>query len=87
MAEHENRPRQDVGQDEAYVVNLKRLIEDALTVSAEIAATGVESIKRNRAIVDKIVSDAQQFDNARQVMANQALQNAIETANMTLRRR
>lgn len=42
----------------------------------------LESIKRNRAIVDKIVSDAQQHDNAKQNIANQALQNAVETANM-----
>jgi predicted transcriptional regulator len=30
----------------------------------------------------KIVSDAQQHDNTRQTIANQALQNAVETANM-----
>lgn len=42
----------------------------------------LESIRRNRSIVDKLVSDAQQFDNARQAVANQALQNAVETANM-----
>jgi enoyl-CoA hydratase/carnithine racemase len=42
----------------------------------------LESIRRNRAIVDKIVSDAQQHDNAKQNIANQALQNAVETANM-----
>jgi hypothetical protein len=72
----------DIGQNEAWAVNIKRLVEDALSISAEVAATGVESIKRNRAIVDKIVSDAQQFDNQRQVIANQSLQNAVETANM-----
>jgi len=82
MAETEERKAQDIGQDEAWVTNLKRLVEDALSVSAEVAATGVESIKRNRAIVDKIISDAQQFDNARQNIANQALQNAVESANM-----
>jgi hypothetical protein len=42
----------------------------------------LESIKRNRTIVDKIISDAQQADNVRQNIANQALQNAVETANM-----
>ncbi len=42
----------------------------------------LESIKRNRTIVDKLISDAQQFDNQRQAIANQSLQNAVETANM-----
>ena len=42
----------------------------------------LEGIRRNRTIVDKIVSDAQQHDNVRQNIANQALQNAVETANM-----
>jgi hypothetical protein len=48
----------------------------------EYQQESLESIKRNRSIVDKLVSDAQQFDNQRQVIANQALQNAVETANM-----
>ena len=42
----------------------------------------MESARRNRSVVDKILSDAQQFDNQRQTIANQALQNAVETANM-----
>ena len=42
----------------------------------------LESIKRNRAYVDKVLGDAQQYDNQRQNVANQALQNAVETANM-----
>ena len=42
----------------------------------------LEGIRRNRTIVDKLVSDAQQHDNVRQNIANQALQNAVETANM-----
>lgn len=82
MAETEGRSKQDVGQDEAWVVNLKRLVENALSFDQDVLGTSGESIKRNRSIVDKIISDAQQFDNQRQVMANQALQNAIETANM-----
>lgn len=42
----------------------------------------LESIHRNRTNVDKLLSDAQQHDNARQNIANQALQNAVESANM-----
>jgi len=75
MAETETRRAQDIGQDEAWAVNLKRTYDEYQEVS-------LESIKRNRAIVDKIVSDAQQYDNQRQVIANQSLQNAVETANM-----
>ena len=82
MAETEGRRVQDIGTDEAYTVNLKRLVEDALSISCEVAATGVESIKRNRSYVDKVLADAQQNDNVRQNIATQALQNAVETANM-----
>ncbi len=42
----------------------------------------LESIKRNRSYVDKTLADASQHDNAKQNIANQALQNAVETANM-----
>lgn len=48
----------------------------------EYQQESLESIRRNREIVDKIISDAQQYDNQRQNIANQALQNAVETANM-----
>ena len=49
----------------------------------EYQQESLESIKRNRTHIDKILSDAQQFDNQRQTIANQALQNAVETANLT----
>jgi len=42
----------------------------------------LESIKRNRSYVDKILSDAHSYDNQARNVANQALQNAVETANM-----
>lgn len=75
MSEDQSRRNQDIGQDEAWATNMKRTYD-------EYQHESLESIKRNRAIVDKLLSDAQQYDNQRQVMANQALQNAIETANM-----
>ena len=75
MSETEARPAQDIGQDEAWAANLKRTYD-------EMQHESLESIRRNRAIVDKLVSDAQQFDNARQTIANQSLQNAVETANL-----
>lgn len=58
-----------------WIANIKRTYD-------EYQQESLESIKRNRTIVDKLVSDAQQYDNQRQVIANQALQNAVETANM-----
>ena len=54
---------------------VRRQVED-------LHASGMESIHRNRTIVDKLISDGQQFDNGRQIIANQSLQNAVETANM-----
>jgi len=48
----------------------------------EYQQESLESIKRNRSYVDKVLGDAQQYDNQRQNVANQALQNAVETANM-----
>jgi len=55
--------------------NAKRTYDEYQDVS-------LESIRRNRSHVDKILADAQQYDNQRQNIANQALQNAVETANM-----
>ena len=54
---------------------VRRQVED-------LHSTAMESISRNRSYVDKILSDSQQFDNGRQIIANQSLQNAVETANM-----
>lgn len=65
----------EVGKDEAWFANIKRTYD-------EYQQESLESIKRNRSYIDKILSDAQQYDNQRQNIANQALQNAVETANM-----
>ena len=65
----------EIGKDEAWFANVKRTYD-------EYQHESLESIKRNRAYVDKVLSDAQQSDNVRQNIANQALQNAVETANM-----
>jgi hypothetical protein len=46
MAEHENRPKQDIGQDEAYICDLKEV------VSAERDAAG-----RNRIFFDAIAAN------------------------------
>ncbi len=65
----------EIGKDEAWFGNIKRTYD-------EYQHESLESIKRNRSYVDKVLSDAQQHDNERQTVANQALQNAVETANM-----
>lgn len=65
----------DIGVEEAWSANIKRTYD-------EFQHESLESVRRNRSYIDKILSDAQQYDNGRQNMANQALQNAVETANM-----
>ena len=65
----------EIGKDEAWFANVKRTYDEFLEIS--LAGT-----RQNRVHFDKVLSDAQQYDNARQVMANQALQNSVETANM-----
>ena len=65
----------EVGKDEAWFANIKRTYD-------EYQQESLESIRQNRSYAGKVLSDAQQFDNARQAIANQALQNAVETANM-----
>jgi len=63
-----------------------RFVEDAQLAKQrnyfDMHQESIESIRSNRRYVDKVLSDAQQADNQRQVIANQALQNAVETANM-----
>ena len=65
----------EVGKDEAWFANIKRTYD-------EFQHESLESNRRNRTMVDKLLSDAQGHDNARQNVALQALQNAVETANM-----
>ena len=65
----------EVGKDEAWFANIKRTYD-------EYQQESLESIRRSRDYLGKILSDAQQHDNVRQNIADQALQNAVETANM-----
>jgi len=73
MEQHEREF--EIGRDEAWFANVKRTYD-------EFQHESLESVRRNRSIVDKIAADAEQYDNQRQNIANQALQNAVETANM-----
>lgn len=65
----------EIGRDEAWFANIKRTYDEMQEVS-------LTSIRHAQTAFDKIISDAQQNDNVRQNIANQALQNAVETANM-----
>ena len=71
MSETENRASQDIGQDEFHAEAIGNLYNNMKRTYDEYQQVSLKQI-----------SDAQQYDNARQNMANQALQNAIETANM-----
>ena len=65
----------DIGQAEAWVGNIKRTYD-------EFQQESLETIRQQRTLFTKLLTDAQQNDNTRQNIANQALQNAVESANM-----
>lgn len=70
------------GRASSEAENLRNIYANVKRTYDEYQQESLESIKRNRSYVDKVLSDAQQSDNTRQNIANQALQNAVETANM-----
>ena len=65
----------DIGEGEAWKFNMKRMAD-------EYQHESLESIRRNRSYVDNTLSSAHENDQFKQNVANQALQNAVETANM-----
>ncbi len=69
------RENSDIGIEESWSANVKRMFD-------EYQHESLESIRRTRAHFDKLMSDAQAHADARQHLATQALQNAVETANM-----
>lgn len=76
----------EIGMDEAWKANMKLMFDFTFAnmkrTYDEYQQASLESIKQNQSYVQKVLSDAQQNDNARQGIANQALQNSVETANM-----
>jgi hypothetical protein len=76
----------DIGGTEAHERSLNNETGLVFTNSKrtydEYQQESLESIKRNRSYVDKVLSDAATHDNRSRVIAEQALQNAVETANM-----
>lgn len=77
---------QDIGADEAVAASLADQAAAWMTnrkrTYDEYQHESLESIRRNRSYVDKIVTDAENHDNDVRNIATQALQNAVETANM-----
>jgi hypothetical protein len=77
---------EDVGETERFateqVDRSGLLFSNQKRTYDEYQQESLESIKRNRSYVDKILSDAHSYDNQARNVANQALQNAVETANM-----
>jgi hypothetical protein len=72
---HDTERGYEIGKDEAWFANVKRTYD-------EYQHESLETIRRDRDYTSKVLGDAQQNDNTRQNIANQALQNAVETANM-----
>lgn len=80
MAEREGQSKHierefEIGKDESWFANVKRLFDEMLDNS-------LVGSRQNRVHFDKLISDAQQMDNARQGLANLALANAVGTADM-----
>lgn len=75
----------EIGMDEAWKANLKMLFDFTFAnmkrTYDEYQQVSLEGIKNQQKYQEKVLSDAQQFDNARQNIANQSLQNAVENAN------
>jgi hypothetical protein len=61
-------------QERSWDANVKRTYD-------EYQQESLESIRRNRTHVDKMLSDASQYDNQRQVIANHALEMAVSRDN------
>lgn len=59
----------------AWKANVKRTYD-------EYQQESLQAIKENRTVIQKMLSDAQQYDNQRQATANLALSNAVDTANL-----
>jgi hypothetical protein len=87
MAENTNPEREfEVGMDEFWKSTMAEkdslLFANRKRTYDEYQQESLESIRENRAASLKIRSDAGQADQVRQNIANQALQNAVETANI-----
>jgi hypothetical protein len=72
----ENKEREfETGKDEAWFANIKRTYDEFLQES-------LETVRELRAYSNKVLSDAQDHTQNQRAISDQALQNAVETANM-----
>jgi len=65
----------EIGKDESWFANVKRTYDEYQQVS-------LDHIRQNDAYIQKVISDAQADTVEKRNIANQSLQNAVETANM-----
>jgi len=76
----------EIGMDEAWKANMKMMFDFTFAnmkrTYDEYQQSSLESIKQNQSYVQKVLSDSQVHFNNQQAVALQALQNAVETANM-----
>ena len=72
----------DPGIDEFWKGQVGNLFNNAKRTYDEYQRVSLDAVGNNRAHFDKVISDAQQFDNARQTTANAALNYLVETGNM-----
>ena len=81
---------EDIGGGERYTKenadNAGILFANTKRTFDEYQHESLESVRRNRSYVDKSLSDAHEYSMQKHNIANQALQNAVETANMVGKR-
>lgn len=72
----------DPGIDEFWKGQIGNLFNNAKRTYDEYQNVSLDGTGKNRVHFDKTVTDAQESDNRKRNIADQALQNAVETANM-----
>jgi polyhydroxyalkanoate synthesis regulator phasin len=78
----ERLEKDQMSDSNAWFANVKRTYDEYQNISLEGARTGLESTKRNRSYVDNVLTDAQSHNVTLRQLSTQALQNAVETANL-----
>lgn len=72
----------DIGEGEFWKSQMGNLFNNTKRTYDEYQRLSIDGADKNRNHFDKVVSDAQEADNRKRGIADQALQNAVETANM-----
>ena len=72
----------DPGIDEFWKAQVGNLFNNTKRTYDEYQNVSLDGLGKNRAHFDKVISDGQESDNRKRNIADQALQNAVETANM-----